>query len=185
MRLTHRRQLRRPRRCPDASGSAVITYAGAVRVASHRAAIDVVHQGDVHVVDRAVVVEMAAAPVTALVAVSYVAKAVVDAAIVADVLAPVAWVKSVYVIPEAPVARGPECALVGSLNPSAGHPVIAVRRPGPVAGRPDIVVAGTLRLVVVGQGRRRLGRGVFRLLSVAWIVRRLVRRSTLLVADGA
>ena len=185
VRLMHRRQLRRMRRRPDTTRSAVITHAGVVGVAGHRAAVDVVHQRDVDVVDRAVVVEVASTPVTALVAVSNVAITVVDAAIVADVLTPVAWVKPVEVIPVAPVARGPECALVGSLNPCAGHPVIAVRRPGPIAGRPDIVVAGDRRLVVVGQGRRRLGRGVFRLRPVTWIVRRLVRRRrTLLVAWG-
>ncbi len=142
------------------------------------------HHRDVDVVDGAVVIEVASAPVTALVAESHVAKAVVDAAIVADVLAPVARVKPVGVIPVAPIAGGPERALVGSLNPGAGHPVVAVLRgPGPIAGRPDIVVAGSRGLVVVRQRWRRLGSGVFRLLPVTGIVRRLVRRrSTLLVA---
>src|SRR5208283_3362558 len=111
-----------------------------------------------------------------------VAKAVVDAAIVADVLAPVARVKPVEVIPVAPVAGGPECALVGSLDPCAGHPVIAIWRPGPVAGSPDIAVTRNGRLVVIGQGRRRLGCGVFRLLPVARIIRRLVGRLVIGVA---
>jgi hypothetical protein len=162
---------------------------GVAVVVGDRAAIDVVHDVDVHVVDRAVVVEMPSAPVTTLVAVSRVAKAIVDAAVVADVLTPVAGIIAVGVIPVAPVAGGPERALVGSLNPGAGHPIIAVfRRPVPIAGRPDVVIAGSGRLVVVGQGRRGLGIGVFRLLSVTGIVRRLVgrwliwRRSTLLVA---
>ena len=106
VRLMHGRQFRRPRRRPDASRSAVITYAGVVRVVGHRTTINVVHHGDVHVIDRAVVVEMAAAPVTALVAVSYVAIAVVDAAIVADVLAPVARVKPVGRYSRSPSSRG-------------------------------------------------------------------------------
>jgi hypothetical protein len=147
-----------------------------VRVFDDRAAIDVVHHRDVDVVDRAVVVEAASAPIAAIVAVAGVAEAIVDAAIVADVLAPVAGIIPVGVIPVAPVAGSPECALVGSLDPGAGHPVIAVRGPGPVAGSPDIVVAGSRRLVVVGQGRRRLDSGVFRLLSVTRIIRRLVGR---------
>jgi hypothetical protein len=85
-----------------------------------------VHRAGVHVVARAVVVEVAAAPITALVAVSYIAEAIVDAAIVANVMAPVAAIKVIAVIPVAPVAWRPECALVGSLDPHARYPVIAV-----------------------------------------------------------
>ena len=180
----HRRQLRGPRPHLETTRSAVETHMGVVHVAGDRAAIDVVHHRGVDVVDRAVVVEVASAPVTALVAVAGVAEAVVDAAIVADVLAPVARVIPVEVIPVAPVAGGPECALVGSLDPGAGHPVIAVRRPGPVAWSPDIAVAGNRRLLVVEQGRGRLGCGVFRLISVTWIVGRLVRRWALLEAGS-
>jgi hypothetical protein len=62
--------------------------------------------------------------------------------------------------------------------------------PGPVAGRPQIAVAGSRRLVVVGQGRRRLV-GVFdRLRAVTGIVRTLIiraaciRRSALLGIRG-
>ena len=50
---------------------------------------------------------MAAAPVTALVADADISKSVVDAAIVADVGAPVATVKAVAVMVVAPVAGGP------------------------------------------------------------------------------
>ncbi len=147
-----------------------------VRVHHNSAVIHVVHDADIYVVDRAVVIEVASAPVAALVAVTCVAIAVVDAAIVADVLAPIAGVIPVGIIPIAPVARGPQCALVGSLNPCAGNPVVAVWRPGPVPGRPDIAVARILWLVVVRQGRGRLVRGVFRLFPVARIVRRLILR---------
>jgi hypothetical protein len=119
---------------------------------------------------------VAAAPVAALVAVADVAKAVIDTAIVADILAPVARIKPVMVMPVAPVSGRPESALVRSLNPSAGHPVIAVCTPGPVAGRPEITVAGSRRLVVVGHGRRRLGSCIFRLLSVPRIIITLIRR---------
>jgi hypothetical protein len=129
---------------------------------------------DIEVVHRAVVVEVATTPITALVPEADVAEAVVDAAIVADVPAPVAAVKAVAVMPEAPVARGPESTLVGSLNPRPRHPVITHWSKGPIAGCPDVVVARVLRLVVVGQGRRRL-RGVgVGLLPVARIIRRLV-----------
>jgi hypothetical protein len=119
---------------------------------------------------------MAAAPVAALVAKANVAKAVIDAAIVADILAPVAVVKPIMVMPVAPVSGRPERTLIRRLDPCAGHPVIAGWPPGPVSGRPQVAVAGSRGLVVVGQGRRRLGSGVFRLLAVPRIIRALVRR---------
>jgi hypothetical protein len=57
---------------------------------------------------------MAAAPVAALVADTDVAKAVIDAAIIADVRTPIATIKAVAIMPEAPVAGGPEVAVAGS-----------------------------------------------------------------------
>ena len=154
--------------------SAVETHTGAAPVFAHRVVVDVVYHGDVQVVDRAVVVEMAATPVAALIADTDIAKAVVDAAIVADMRTPVATVKAIAVVVVAPVAGGPESALVGSLNPSAGHPVVARWSIAPVSGRPQIVVTGSRRLVVVGQGRRRLRSVGHWLSTVAWIVRALV-----------
>ena len=127
VRLIHRHPLRGPRRHMQTTRSTVVTHMVVVRVHDDRAVIDVVHHSDIDVVDRAVVVEVSPSPVAALVAVAGVAKAVVDAAIVADVLAPVARIEPVRVIPVAPVAGRPQCAFVGSLNPCAGHPIIAVR----------------------------------------------------------
>jgi hypothetical protein len=117
---------------------------------------------------------VAATPVSALVADAEIAKAVIDAAIVADMGPPIAAVEAVAVVVVAPIAGGPESTLVGSLNPTAGHPVVIALTPGPVAGRPEIAVAGGGRLLIVGQGRWRLI-GVLNWLSaVAWIVRTLV-----------
>ena len=157
MRLPHCHTLRGTRRNMQTARSTVVTHAGAVRIAADRTVINVMRHRDVDVVDRAVVVEVASAPVAALVAVAGIAKAVVDAAVVADVLAPIAGVVSIGVIRVAPVAGGPERALVRRLNPRAGNPVVAVWRPSPVTGGPDIVVAGVLRLVVVEQRRGWLG----------------------------
>jgi hypothetical protein len=117
---------------------------------------------------------MAAAPVAALVAEADVTKAIVNTAVVTDVRAPVATVEPVTVIVVAPVAGGPESALVGSLHPSAGNPVVATSTPCPVAGGPEIAVAGSLGLLVVGQGRRRLICVCHRLSAVAGIVRALI-----------
>jgi hypothetical protein len=98
--------------------------------------VDVVHISDVHVVVGAVVVEMPAAPVAAFVANADVAKAVIDATVVADVRAPVTTVEPITVMPVAPVAGRPERPLIGSLHPSAGNPVVTGGSPCPVAGRP-------------------------------------------------
>jgi len=121
---------------------------------------------------------MTAAPVAALVAIAAVAIAVIDAAIVTDMQAPVAAVEAITVMPEAPIAGGPESALVGSLNPPAGNPVITGWSPCPVAGRPEIAVAGILRLIVFGQRRRRLIGIGHRLSAIAGIIRTLVVRTT-------
>jgi hypothetical protein len=108
------------------------------------------HDGNIHVVVRAVVIEVPIAPVAALVADTGVAKSIINAAIKADVRTPIAAIKAVAVIMVAPVAGGPERALVGSLDPSAGNPIIAALTPGPIAGGPKIAVAGRLGLVVIG-----------------------------------
>jgi len=175
MLLVASRQLGGPGSDLQATRSAVEADTDAAPVlVAHWAVIDVVYDVYVDIVVRTVVVEMAAAPVAALVAKSYIAKAVVHAAIVADVGTPVAAVKAVAVMVIAPIARGPKSALVGSLDPHAGHPVISAITPSPVAGRPEVVVAGSGRLVVFGQRRGRLIRVFNRLSAIAGIVRALV-----------
>jgi hypothetical protein len=126
--------------------------------------------GAIEVIDRSVVVEVAATPVTAFIAEADVAEPVVDPAIVADVPAPIPAVEAVAVMPITPVAGGPECTLVRGLNPRARYPIKALGSPGPIAGCPDIVVARSWRLVVVGQGRWWLGCVLCRLLSISGIV---------------
>ena len=151
--------------------SAVVAHThAAASIPAHRTVIHVAHNRHIHIIVGAVVVEVSAAPVAALVADAHIAKAVIHAAIVADVRTPIPAVKPIVVIVIAPVAGGPQRALVGSLHPTAGNPVITALAPGPVAGSPKIIVAGSLRLVVVGQGRRRLI-GVFHwLCAIPWIV---------------
>ena len=115
----------------------------------------VVDHAHVDVVVRAVIEEVAAIPVAALVAEADVAKAIVDAAVEADVQAPVAGIKEIPAAIEPPIARSPERAFVRRLNPSARHPVIAARAPGPIAGSPDVAVGRRRRLIVVGKRWRR------------------------------
>jgi len=125
VRLLASRQFRRPGAHLQPARSAVEAHTGAAAVFTDGAIVDVVDYGDVDIVDRAVVVEVAAAPVAALVADADIAKAVVDAAIEPDMRTPVATVKAIAVIVVAPVSGCPERALIGSLHPNAGNPVIA------------------------------------------------------------
>ena len=159
----------------DSTRAAIEAHACATaEVVAALANIDVMNPAAAHVVVRAVVIEVAAAPIASLVSDANVAEAVVDAAVVADVGAPVATVKPVAVMVETPVAGRPKSALVGSLNPYAGHPVVSALTPGPVTRRPHVVVPGRLGLVVFGQRRRRLGSVGYRLLSVTRIIGTLV-----------
>ena len=100
----------------------------------------------------AVVPEVAAAPVSAVEADAEVAEAVVDAAVVADDRAPIAGVPVVAAVVVAPVAGGPEGSGIGSSDPGAVDPLIAFACPGPVAGGPNVAIAGGGRLIVVGYG---------------------------------
>ncbi len=83
---------RRQRSASDASGPVV---AGAV----HRGVVDAsvihVNVGDVHIVDGAVIVETISAPIPALIAGAYVAESIVNAAVVAHILAPESVVEAI------------------------------------------------------------------------------------------
>lgn len=119
-------------------------------ILTDRMLVDVVHDVDVNVVDRAIVIKMTTSPITALITDTDIAEAVVHTAIVADVRSPIATVETVPVIVVAPVAWSPQSALVGGLNPHAGHPIIAALTPCPIAGSPEIIVSRSRRLFVVG-----------------------------------
>ena len=153
------------------AGVSVVTGVGAVVY---------VVEADAYVAVAAVVPEASAAPVSAVEAYAEVAEAVINAAVVADVWAPVTGVPEVAVGSVAPVARVSEGVDEGRQNPCAVDPDVAIRGPGPVAGGPDVAVAGGDWLGVVGDGRGRdLSRTVERpvsnigllILSVGLLVR--------------
>ena len=111
---------------------------------------------DRHIVDGPVVVEAVAAPVAALIADSDVAEAVVDASVVANVAAPIAIVVAVASAAKVPVSRRPEIAHFWRARPCARHPVISAVRVAPISRRPQVTVAGDVRLRIFRQLRRRL-----------------------------
>gem|GEM_PF-3606227 len=178
--FTLRRQFRRSGLHLHAARSTIETHAATTTAVIATtviatAIINITHDSNVHIVVGAVVVEMTVAPVAALVAETDIAEAIIDAAVVADVRTPVATIKAVAVVPVTPVAGRPERALIGSLNPPAGHPIVASRRISPVAGRPEVTVAGGRRLIVIRQRRRRLRSIVNRLSAVVGVIRTTVR----------
>jgi hypothetical protein len=89
------------------------------------ALVHVMHHGNVDVVHGAVVIEMARIPVSTLVAGAYVPKAIVNAAIEADVRSPIATEEAIVVVCIAPVAGCPKRSRIRCLNPNAWHPVVA------------------------------------------------------------
>ena len=78
-----------------------------------------------HVVDRAVVVEAVAIPIPALIASSRIAISIVNAAVVADVPAPVAIVVAIAVAVVSPPSGGPQITGLGWERPRTWNPVVA------------------------------------------------------------
>ena len=114
--------------------------------------VGVVNIGDVHVIYGGVVGKVAAIPASACVAGAEEAEAVVDAAVEADVGAPVAFMEAVDASGEAPVGWGPEVTYGWGLDPDAGNPVVAARTVSPVAGGPEVAFGGADGLGVDGEG---------------------------------
>ena len=121
----------------------------------HRGVVDAavihVNVGDVHIVDGAVIVETISAPIPALIADAAVAESVVNAAVVADILAPEAVVELIQAGGESPISRRPQEAHLRWHRPYAGHPEVALRSVAPISGRPQIAIAGAFRLRIFRQ----------------------------------
>src|SRR5579862_1379427 len=98
-------------------------------------------------------------PTAAFIAVSEISEAVVDSAIEAHGRTPVAVIEHKSIAAPAPVTRGPEEPNLRRHHPRARGPVVIVIGPAPIAGRPDITVAGTHGLLVDRQLRRRSSNG--------------------------
>ena len=118
--------------------------------------VGVVNDIHVDIVDRLVVVEVPIPPVAAAIADTAITKAVVDAAVEADMGTPVAFVEEVATaVAITPVARRPEISRLWCLDPAAWHKIIVVTVPGPIARRPEVIWRGNRRLNVNRNGGRR------------------------------
>ncbi len=159
--LTHRRELRRSRASLQTAGTTEVAGSRVVdiRVVHHRdvAVVHVVvHHLRANVVHIGVVVEVVPVPVAALVSKADEAEAIVDAAVIAYVLPPVAAVPSVPAAVMTPPAGRPECAHKRSGNPVAGHIVVPSVRVVPITGCPQIIRARRGWLLIHRQRRRWL-----------------------------
>src|ERR1700722_1245106 len=138
----------------DSAGSTVITNV-AFPVDAHSFVISVAEVLAAEIIHRRVVAEAIVAPVAAFVPGATVAVSIIHAAVKTDLVAPVPAIPGVRAIVPAPIARSPEQALAGWLNPCARHPEVALVAIGPVARRPEIALLRADRLRVNDQFRRR------------------------------
>src|SRR5580692_8199152 len=133
------------------------TRAAVVADVVHRDVVDdglVVDVCDVvDVIDRAIVEERSVVPISALIARTDITKAIEDPAIETNLWSPVAGIPNVGLVLPRPISGSPQEA-DGSKHPGAGHPIVSITIVvSPVAGRPNVTVSRTNRLLVDGQCR--------------------------------
>jgi hypothetical protein len=95
----------------DAATSSVV--ADTIDTINDRLLVDVVDDGDVYIVDSTVIEELSATPVTAFVAGTDVAEAVVDSTVEADVWTPISGIPDIKPVRPTPIAWRPEEADFG------------------------------------------------------------------------
>lgn len=157
LRSAHGDQLRRPWPGLDAASTAVVGDVPVVVVIyDDGAVVHICNPGDVDPIDRAVVIEVIAAPVATVITVAGIAAAIGHTAVEADVKAPVAAIETITVAEKSPVAGSPERPGKGSGDPGAWYPVVSDGRIAPISGSPDVIGRGSFGLLIGGQGRRRL-----------------------------
>ena len=124
-----------------------------------RGVVGIVNDGRVHVIHIGVVSEVATFPAAAFISKAAVPIAVIDAAVVANLRAPISFIENERVAAPAPITRSPEEAYLGWLNPRAGHPEITTVVKSPVARRPEVTVGGADRLLIDGKRGRSKAHG--------------------------
>ncbi len=155
MPLTGSRFLLRSRTRRDPACAAVVTDTVHGYVVDG-GVVNVMNVGDIYVIHRAVVIELAMVPAATLVTSAKVAKTVIDAAIKSDCWPPVARVENEPDTIPAPIGRRPKESHLRGGHPRAWHPVVISEAgiPGPVTRCPDPAWSWTRRLHINRQGRR-------------------------------
>jgi len=139
----------------------------------------------------AIVIETPVIPITTIVTKAGIPEAVIDAAVVTDVGAPVTRVEEIDAIVKAPPRWSPERTDVRRQNPCSGNPVVAATRVGPITRRPNVIIARSGRLAVLRERRRGLGglgllvcRGLIVTLIVGWRTVVFRRRGSIALGRG-
>lgn len=154
----HSNTFLRPWPCLHAAFTAVKAAAVDAVVYYYRTIdISVMYNGPVYPYNGGVVAKAVAFPAAAIVTMTGIAIAIINAAIKAYMRPPVTGVKSVTAANIAPIGGSPVQSRIRRSNPNARYPIIAVDIiPGPVARLPYITVARGFRHVINPQrGRRR------------------------------
>ena len=140
----------------NATLSTVITDPVHRRTVNHRGVVDVVNDGDVHITHGAIVEKLSAIPPSTLETNTEKAETIADSAVEPDLWTPVALMEQKSAAAPTPIPGGPEEADLRGFHPCSRHPVVIAEIVvvSPVAGRPQIIFAGTNRLLVNGQRRR-------------------------------
>jgi hypothetical protein len=139
---------RRSRARVDPTMPAVVADVVIRSVVNDGLVVDVVNVRDIYVIHGAVVIEASVSPISALIADTPIAEAVVDAAVKTDIRAPVAIVPGISVTTPTPIAGRPQQTNLGSHHPRTRHPEVTFLSIRPVAGRPQIAVSRGHRLRV-------------------------------------
>src|SRR5262249_2373755 len=96
-----------------------------------------------------VVEEDSATPISSLIAATYVAETIVNAAIETDTRPPVTFVKNKDAITPGPITRSPQQTRCGHQHPRTRDPEVAVEIiVSPVSGYPKVAVTGAKRLLI-------------------------------------
>src|SRR5580658_2648844 len=123
-------------------------------VIEYRLRIGVVNVLDIHVAHRGVVIKSLTLPMPTSVTLPEIAKAVRDAAIESDRLAPVTVVPNISFVAPCPIPRRPEQPGFRWLHPGAGYPEVAVLIVVPITWGPDPTLFNENRLFI----HRQFGR---------------------------
>src|SRR6202162_1970523 len=111
---------------PSVAGASSVVNRGVVDDRIRHRAVVYLNVGDDHIVDRAVIVETIAAPIPTLISDACVAISIINAAIVANMEAPIAVVVTIPATRICPVSRRPKIADFRRPRPCARYPVVAL-----------------------------------------------------------
>lgn len=119
----------------------------------HSLVVHVVDDVHVHVGHIAVIEEVIVIPVAAVIAVAEIAETIINSAVETDDWTPIACVEEIAIRAPSPVAGSPEQARLRREDPSARNPIVVgnIGIPGPIAGRPNVIIAGADRLSIDGE----------------------------------